>query len=211
MARPRLHDEAAGDALLDSAAELLRTGGPEALSVRGVADHSGRSFRAVYALFGSKQALVDALAERGYLDLAARVNGRDATRDAALDLVEAGLAFRSFAVEHPGLFRLTFEQVSANVLQQKQVARAAYASYDALVTWISRARSAGLIHPSRTDEATAFGFHSLCQGLASCELAAQPPPGPGFWPMMRGQDLGAAWRDALGAFVAGLASAPRGK
>jgi AcrR family transcriptional regulator len=210
MARPRVHDERTGEALLDSAAELLRTGGPGAVSVRAVADASGISFRAVYAVFGSKQALIDALAERGYRSLAERLRGLTPTDDVRRDLVTAGaVGFRTFAVEDPEIFRLTFEQVSAQVLEQKRVARAAYASYQALVWWLRRARESGAIHKDRSEEVCAFSFHSLCQGLAASELAAQlPPTGPGFWPMARGLDLAAVWRDALTGLVDGFASPP---
>jgi AcrR family transcriptional regulator len=210
MARPRIHDQAAGETLLDSAVTLLRSGGPGAVSVRAVADASDLSFRAVYAVFGSKQALIDALAERGYRSLSDRVRGVPSTRDPARDLVAAGAeAFRGFALEEPEIFRLTFEQVSAEVLQHRQVARAAYASYEALGTKVRRAREAGLVHADRSDEVCILEFHSLCQGLASAELAAQPPPsGPGFWPMVRGVDLAAVWRDALGSLVEGFASPP---
>lgn len=210
MARPKVHDERTGEALLSSAAELLRRGGPGAVSVRAVADASGISFRAVYALFGSKQALIDALAERGYRSLADHVRGLTASGDVRRDLVMAGAeGFRRFAIEEPAIFRLTFEQVSADVLKQKRVARAAYASYEALAGWVRRARDAGAIHQNRSDEVCIFSFHSLCQGLAASELAAQPPPaGPGFWPMAQQLDLSGVWRDALTGLVRGFSSPP---
>ena len=113
MARPRVHDETTGEALLDAA---------DAVSVRAVADTTGVSMRAVYAVFGSKQALLDALAERGYRELSARVRGLRRTRDARRDLVRAGVkGFRGFALTHPDLYRLTFEQVTAERLQQQRV------------------------------------------------------------------------------------------
>jgi len=205
MARPRVHDQATGEALLDSAVRLLQDGGLESVSVRGVADASGRSFRAVYAVFGSKRALIDALAARGYRSLAERVNAIPVSQDPAHDLVTAGAeGFRSFAIEQPELFRLTFEQVSGEVLRQPEVGRAALSSFEALVSRIRLARDAGLVHPDRSDVVCAFEFHSLCQGLASSELAARPSPGPGFWPMIRGRDLSGIWRDALTGLVAGF-------
>jgi AcrR family transcriptional regulator len=210
VARPRIHNEATAETLLDAALVLLREGGPAAISVRAVAAASGTSFRAVYAVFGSKQALVDALAERGYRSLTERVVGLPATEDPARDLVRAGAeAFRGFALEQPEVFRLTFEQVSAEVLSQERVARAALGSYEALHARIRRARAAGLVHPERSDEQCAFAFHGLCQGLAAAELATRrPPAGAGFWPMMRSVDLAAVWRDALTGLVGHFGSAP---
>jgi AcrR family transcriptional regulator len=210
MARPKVHDAAAGEALLDAAVDLLRREGPGAVSVRAVADASGVSFRAVYAVFGSKQALIDAIAERGYRSLAGRVGGVVPSGDARQDLVSAGVdGFRGFAMEETEVFRLTFERVSAAVLRQERVSRAAYASYRALATHVARLRAAGGIHEDRSDEVCVLTFHSLCQGLAVSELAAVPPPdGPGFWPMARHLDLTAVWRDALTGLVGGFASPP---
>jgi AcrR family transcriptional regulator len=209
MARPRTHDAATAEALLDAAARLLRAGGPEAISVRAVADEVGTSFRAVYALFGSKQALVDALAERGYRSLAERVTSLPETTDPAGDLVRAGVdGFRPFALEDPEVFRLTFERVSAEVLHQEPVAAAALANYRALAQMVSRARGIGAVHHDRSDETCILSFHATCQGLASCEIAARPyPEGPGMWPMVD-VDMAALWRDALTSLVAGFAEPP---
>ncbi|WP_122816620.1 TetR/AcrR family transcriptional regulator [Nocardioides pantholopis] len=210
MARPRIHDDATAEALLDAAGALLRESGISGVSVRAVAARSGTSFRAVYAVFGSKQALVDALAERGYRSLTARVGDLPLTEDAGRDLVQAGAeAFRCFALEQPELFRLTFEQVSAEVLRQERVARAALGSYEALRGRVQRARAAGLVHPDRSDEQCVLAFHSLCHGLAAAELASRrPPDGPGFWPMLRAADLAPVWCDALAGLVRHLGSVP---
>jgi len=207
MARPKIHDAATAEALLDAAMALLREGGPDALSLRAVADAAGCSLRAVYALFGSKQALVDALAERGYATLAARVDGLPRDGDVREELVRAGAeGFRGFAIEDPQMYRLTFEQVSAEVLQQPRVARAALGAYAALASRIAAARAAGAIHESRTDHSCVFAFHSLCQGLAAGELSARPAPeGAGFWPMLGGADFEQEWRRAIDALVRGLA------
>ena len=87
MARPRVHDRDTGEVVLDRALGILRAAGPEAISVRAVADAAGTSTRAVYAVFGSKQALVDALAERGYRRLAELVAAVRETDDPVADLV----------------------------------------------------------------------------------------------------------------------------
>lgn len=210
MARPKVHDEATGEVLVEAAVALLRDGGPERISVRAVAEASGISTRSVYAVFGSKQALVDAVAEQGYRGLAALVNAVPVSDDPAADLVRVGVeGFREFATREREVFRLTFEQVSARVLAQPRVARAALSAYRALATRVERARAAGAVHPRRSTEATVFAFHSACQGLATSELAAEPPPaGPGFWPMLADADLGQIWAGTLQALVAGLALPP---
>ncbi|MDN5860540.1 MAG: TetR/AcrR family transcriptional regulator [Pseudonocardia sp.] len=203
MGRPRVHGAATGAALLDEALTLLRKGGPAAVSVRAVAEAAGTSVRAVYTVFGSKQALIDALAQRGYNRLSALVNGVEQTEDPAGDLMAAGLrGFRAFALEEPALFRLTFEQIPAELLAHEDVARAGYDSYRALRARIRRLRDKGGVHPRRTDEACCFAFHATCQGLASSEMAWwRPPDGPGLWAMFDVTDLTPVWRDTLTGLV----------
>ncbi|MGI5131233.1 TetR/AcrR family transcriptional regulator [Pseudonocardia sp. CA-107938] len=204
MGRKRVHDEATGEVLLDEALTLLRAGGPPAVSVRAVAEAAGTSARAVYTVFGSMPGMLDALARRGYDRLTALVNGVAPTADPAADLVTAGVhGFRTFALEEPALFRLTFEQVSAELLARDAVMRAGYDSYRALRARVRRLREAGGVHPGRTDEACCFAFHATCQGLGASELATwRPPDGPGFWPMLDpAVDLGPVWRDTLTGLV----------
>lgn len=210
MGRRRVHDQETGEALLDEALTLLRKGGPSAVSLRAVAEAAGTSGRAVYTVFGSKQALIDALAQRGYNRLSGLVNGVEQTEDPAGDLVTAGVAgFRTFATEEPALFRLTFEQVSAEVLAHEPVAQAGYDSYRALRARIGHLRDAGGVHPDRTDVACCFAFHATCQGLASSEMAYwRPPRGPGLWAMFDVADLAPVWRDTLTGLVERFALPP---
>ncbi|SHK74579.1 transcriptional regulator, TetR family [Pseudonocardia thermophila] len=199
-----MHDEATGEALLDEALALLRAGGPEAVTVRAVAEAAGTSARAVYSVFGSIQGMLDALAQRGYARLVDLVAAVPETDDPAGDLVTVGMqGFRTFALEEPVLFRLTFEQVSAELLENEAVAQTAYDTYRALRSRVRRLRAAGGVHPDRTDVACCFAFHATCQGLCSSEMSTwQPPDGPGFWGMLHGADLAPVWHDTLTGLVA---------
>jgi hypothetical protein len=117
--------------------------------------------------------------------------------------------FRRFALNDPEIYRLTFERVSAQVLHQQAVGSAAIGAYHSLAQRVARLREAGGIHPDRSDETCVYVFHSACQGLASTELAGEPPPdGPGMWPLVQRVDMAALWRDALTGLVAGFAGAP---
>jgi AcrR family transcriptional regulator len=71
MGRPREHNEQTRAALRAAAERLISEGGPQAFSVRAVAAEVGTTTRAVYSLFGSKEALlVDALAQGAFEYLA---------------------------------------------------------------------------------------------------------------------------------------------
>ncbi len=205
MARPTKHDEATREALLDAAEALLATGGPDAVSVRAVAEKIGVSTRAVYSVFGAKPGLVGALAARGFNRLADLVNAIPTTPDPLADLAAAGpRGFRVFALEKPHLFRITYDQISEAVYSQAETYPALFASFQALEARFTRALDAGLLTPRPMVELI-FMYHSFCCGLATNELSAQPPPvGANFWKVAQGTDYAALWESALAALVKGL-------
>ena len=197
MGRPREHDDSTKEALLAAAEKQLRRG--ESLSVRSLADAVSTTTRAVYSLFGSMDGLHQALVLRGFEDLHRRIEALDRTDEPAADLVRAGVeAFRPFALEHPNLFRLGFEQMVPDVVltpEQEELRSRAIRALHALVV---RCRDAGLLGKRAARDVT-WQYHAFCHGLASVELL-------GWFP--QGSDAEKMWRDALGAFVAGALSEP---
>lgn len=87
--------------LLEVAEEVLEHDGVGALSLRDVARRADVSHNAPYRHFASKDELLAALAASGFERLAA-------SRATATSLVDNGLAYVRFALEHPALFRLMF-------------------------------------------------------------------------------------------------------
>jgi len=69
--------EAVRAALLDAAALLFSTRGPATVSVRDIAAHAGVNHGLVHRHFGSKQALVAGVLERGAREIAAMVAGTE--------------------------------------------------------------------------------------------------------------------------------------
>lgn len=206
MGRPPEHDESTAEALLDAAETLLVEGGLSAVSVRAVAEGAGTTTRAVYALFESKAGLVEALAAKGYGLLADLVNAIPRTENPRADLIAVGGAFRTFAIGNPTMFRLTFERAQAEVFSAEGVIEAAIASYEALIALIERAQQSEEIDPARKPDEVAFIIHSVCQGLAGSELAAQPPPvGAGMWLSLGDYDRSDAWDIVMNAVVDSLA------
>jgi AcrR family transcriptional regulator len=190
MGRPREHDERTAAALLAAAERTVQDGGPDALSVRGVANEVGTTTRAVYSLFGSKEGLIRALAARAFDLLADGLEALPTTDDPAADLVEAGLMFRRFASEHPSLFAIGIQRSAPEIGRWPGIRDAAMASLEML-----KARVGRLDLNGRTVDQATLQFHAMCEGLASVELRASPPT----------SDWDALWRDGLSAIVAGLA------
>lgn len=103
------------DALVETAVDVVREGGPEALSLRELARRVGVSHAAAYRHFADREALVDVVADRALEGLVSRVHRRLDTVDEAdpvtaarRRLVEIGVGYVEFALAESGLFRLLF-------------------------------------------------------------------------------------------------------
>jgi AcrR family transcriptional regulator len=194
VGRPKEHDDRTRVLLLDTAEELIAAHGPQALSVRGLADTAGTTTRAVYSLFGSKSGLLSALATRLFESLAAAIDATPRTDDPAADIVAASLdGFRRTALEHPSLYRLVFLQVVPDLELGQEFDAAAGAAFGMLEDLLRRldARSGIAGHSPRQ---AARAVHALTEGLATLELRGGLPH----------DDAEATWRAALEAILRGL-------
>jgi AcrR family transcriptional regulator len=192
MGRPRLHDEHTREALFVAAERLVAEGGVDAVGVRAVADGAGTSTRAVYALFGSKEVLVQALAQRAFELLMEQVAAVPLTGDPGADLVACAVkGFRRFALDHPDLFRLFFTAQRQALSADSQSARVA--ALDQLILRVERARAAGLLGGHPVEEVVLL-WDAMCSGLAMREIC-------GPIDRTRGERI---WTDALTALLSGL-------
>ena len=147
-------------ALLDAARRRLEDGGPAALALRALAREVGVSAPSVYHHFGSLDALTLALAEEGFAELAAALEGAG---DPGIGM---GLAYLRFARANPGLYRLMFgeglrrDSPEGAALQERR--RAAFAPV--------------LGHASSPE--AAIRNWALVHGLAALINDGQLPPGP---------------------------------
>jgi AcrR family transcriptional regulator len=110
MARPRVHDDALRTRLLEVASEVIAAEGEGAVTVRGVAAAAGTSASAVYALFGSREALVGAVSAEGFRRFGQRLAAVPRTADPRADLLALGTAYRDSALAGPHFYRVMFER-----------------------------------------------------------------------------------------------------
>ena len=106
-------------ALIRSALEILSEAGVGGLSLRAAARRAQVSAMAPYRHFADKEALLAAVAEYGFRELAARLTAATATAaDPRAGLAALGVAYVLFACDQPSLFKLMFgptiEQKSAH-------------------------------------------------------------------------------------------------
>lgn len=171
MGRPREHDDETREALRAAAERLYDERGPSGVSVRAVAEAVGTTTRAVYSLFGSKDGLlVDAMAQRAYQLLEVGLDTQVETDDPAHDLIEAGVTiFRPFVLDHPSLFRITFQRIVPGFEPGPELAAARDSAFRRLQAKVERLATAGQL-ADRTVPEAAIAFQALCEGLGNQEL-----------------------------------------
>lgn len=198
MGRPQLHNEQTAEALLRAAEAIVAAGGPDALSVRRVAQQAGTTTRAVYTLFESKDGLIVALGTRAFQILGSLVADAPRTEDPEADLVNVMVrVFRGWALEHPALFRIGYAQdrIPAELEDRFRPTRLRAGADFAEFVGRGLGLEGGLANPV-VHEAT-FKFNAMCEGFALLELRGALPPG-------RAEHI---WREGLTELVNGATGA----
>jgi AcrR family transcriptional regulator len=189
-------------ARLRAAAErLVATGGPDALTVRAVAAEVGTTTRAIYSVFGSKDALVATLAEQAFDLLRTGIDELPETDDPVDDLIEAGATmYRTFVREHPSLFRIAFQRIVPELTLGPELTEARARAWARLEAKVRRLDDAGLLGTLSVNEA-AVAFNALCEGLGNAELRG------GTLRQLPADEGERVWRDAFGTLVRGFDAA----
>lgn len=94
--------------ILDAAEKIYRTEGAEALSMRRMAGDLGVTATALYRHYKGKEDLLDAVADRGFEELAGNFRVAMKKRTARSRLLALFETFRTFALERPALCDLMF-------------------------------------------------------------------------------------------------------
>ena len=120
-------------ALVRSALEILSEAGVGSLSLRAAARRARVSAMAPYRHFADKEALLAAVAEYGFRELAARLTAAAATAaDPREGLAALGVAYVLFACDQPSLFKLMFGPMIEKKTGHPALDEAANACFNAL-------------------------------------------------------------------------------
>lgn len=134
-------------ALIDAAEALLDAGGD--ISLREAARMAGVSPTAAYRHFSDKDALLAALAVRGFREFG-QVLSEAAARDPGHELVARGRAYIRFALARPGRFRLMFGPLlarSADHPELRETSRQTFAAIESATGDADEAlRRWGMVH-----------------------------------------------------------------
>jgi AcrR family transcriptional regulator len=128
-------------ALIRSALEILAGSGVTALSLRAAARRAKVSAMAPYRHFADKEALLAAVAEYGFRELATRLTAASTTApDPRAGLAAQGVAYVLFAREQPSLFRLMFGPTIERKSEHPALNEAGNACFDALRQAVAAAK-----------------------------------------------------------------------
>lgn len=107
MARPRVHDEALAQVLLEEATRIVGLEGPDALSLRRLTQSAGTSTSAIYSLYGSRDALLAAVYQLA-LGSFGEATVVSPTEEPLADLFTMGVLYRQWALDHPQMYPVMF-------------------------------------------------------------------------------------------------------
>jgi AcrR family transcriptional regulator len=180
MGRPKEHDEETRQQLLDAAERLSASHGWEALTVRAIAEEAGTSTRAVYALFGSKQGLEQALHQAMFTRLRDLLQACERTDDPRRDIAVLALAYRQWAVERPERYALAMHRFVGQRSRPRSdeglaVSREALGE---LRQAVRRCHDAGLLLGDRDPEDVMTHMRAMVHGLAEFENLGLLGPDP---------------------------------
>jgi AcrR family transcriptional regulator len=177
MGRPKEHDDATRERLLQAAEHLSATKGFDALTVRAVAEEAGTTTRAVYALFGSKDGLEQALHQGMYTRLRDLERGRRRREDPRADLLELALSYRRWAVERPERYAAAIHRLGQ---PRRPASEAGVAvsreALDELRQAVQRCHDAGLLVVEPED--VVIHMRAVVHGLAEFENLGLLGPDP---------------------------------
>ena len=155
-------------ALVDEAFIIIEKQGVEQLSLRAVARRLGVSHQAPYKHFPSRDHILAAVVARCFENFADHLNAREKGATPEADLRNMGLAYLSFAMEHPLKYRLMFNTPLPPAHEhQEMLANAQYAFSllkDKLETMVLRDPGDALTESEKHD---ALFVWSTLHGLAS--------------------------------------------
>ena len=196
MGRPKEHDDATRERLLQAAERLSATKGFDALTVRAVAEEAGTTTRAVYALFGSKAGLEQALHQAMYTRLRDLERGRRRCEEPRADLLELALAYRRWAVERPERYAAAIHRLGQPRRPASEAGMAvSREALDELITVVHRCHDAGVL--AVDPEEAVSHMRAVAHGLAEFENLG-----------LLGPDPERQWRTVISAMLDGYARVP---
>ena len=166
------------EALIQAGLKLLTEGGVAALGLRAAAQLAGVSHAAPYRHFRDKDALVDAIGERGFRMLTAHMReqiARAGSADTRARLTASGVGYVGFALQNPGYFRVIFSGLIAHQNASPALRAAGDEAYGVLRGLIVEGLRDGALGGADADTLSLSAW-SLVHGLSMLAIDGQLSP-----------------------------------
>jgi len=161
------------DRLLRAAAALITERGPQGFSLREVARRAHVSEAAPYWHFPGKEALLAAVAEQGFVGLAAAMaDVRQRVKDPSRQLQELGIAYVRFALAHPSHLRIMFGPEIRDKTTHPSLHAAGEHAFGLLVATVAEAQRAGHVRRGNPED-LAVSAWALVHGLSALLIDGQ--------------------------------------
>lgn len=175
MARPRTHTLELRETIMARALSIVAEHGVAALALRDVAERAGTSTAAVYSLFGSKEALHDAVLISAFTAFAEEQESDPPTDDPVTDIAGYGARYVQWALDHPRLYEAMFTDAAAGLRPSPELDAARARAISRVSDAVHRALAVGAFRPA--DEATVVtSLWAQVHGISVLMNAGQIPP-----------------------------------
>lgn len=159
--------------LLDIASTVLEKEGPNALSMRHIAEKAGCSTTVLYTLFGGKEGLADGLYLEGFRRLRAALENVN-EKTPLEQLKRLNRTYRQIALQHPTYYAVMFERPIPEYRPSDKSKQVAWDSLKPLIKTIQQCIRRGHFKKGNA-EMMAMELWTIAHGLVSVELAGYFP------------------------------------
>src|SRR6188472_3380933 len=168
MGRPRQHNDETRERLLRAASQIIRRGGTEALTVRGLAAEAGVTTRAIYSLFSGLPEVIAVLCDRSTDAMVRHHQAVPVTDDPISELLPLALAYRAAAQEQADLYEMLYTPTAGSGRPAIEYPPQVQRTIGRVQDTIRRAIHAGQLQ-SVNDHDLFQGLWAIVHGLTSLE------------------------------------------
>jgi AcrR family transcriptional regulator len=176
QASKRYHHGDLRNALIQAGQQLLAEEGLAGLDMRKVARAAGVSHAAPYRHFADKQALLAAIAEHGFYQLAQGLEAaiEQAPNNAAAQLEQLARTYVQFALDHPAHMREMFSGLTVQRAAYPQLHAAAKQAFQHLIQIVERGQARQEIGPGEPANLSMVAWTQI-HGIAMLLIEDQLP------------------------------------
>lgn len=171
----RYHHPDLREAMIQVAQRLVEEEGPQGWTVRAAARAAGVSSGAPYRHFADKEALLAAVAERGFLAMREQIEQRLARAgEQTMPRMQAlGESYVGFALQKPGRYRVMFGRDVVNRHEHPDLVAATDRTFSVLMAEVERGQQQGVLRSDLATGDIAAAAWSMIHGFSDLLLSGR--------------------------------------